>query len=65
MGKHILDRERRRKSTRVVPYSAASRRLAPEGSNPAVLALMRRTKGPWNAALRANAFLRIDRGYTV
>lgn len=65
MAKHILDRQRRRKSTRVLPYAEVTRRVAPEGSNPAVLAMMRRTKGPWNAALRYNAFLRIDRGYSV
>ncbi|MFV0358527.1 hypothetical protein [Tropicimonas sp.] len=65
MSKHILDRERRRKSTRVVPYNGVTRRIAPEGSNPTVLALMRRSKGTRNASLRNDAFLRIDRGYTA
>lgn len=65
MAKHILDHQRRRKVSRVAPYSAVIRRTAPEGSNPAAQALLRRARGPWNPALRAKAFLKIDRGLSV
>ena len=65
MGKHVLDREHRRTKSQVLPFAAASRRLAPEGSSAAAQYLIRRRKGPWNAALRNRAFLRIERGYYV
>jgi hypothetical protein len=63
MGKHILDRTRSRENSRLAAYTGVSRRLAPEGSHPASLALARRAKGPHNPALRYMAFLKIDRGF--
>ena len=64
MSKHILDRKRRRDSSQVAPFAAVYRRTAPEGSNPATQYVLRRSKGPRNDALRALAFMRIDRGAT-
>ena len=61
MTKHVLDRQRARMSNRVAPYVAVLRRTGPEGSNRAAQALLRRSKGPLNAALRNKAFLRIER----
>ncbi len=63
MAKHILDHRRNRPKSQVMPFAAVSQRTAPEGSNPAAKYLLRRSKGPWNAALRNRAFLRIERGF--
>ena len=65
MGKHILDRQRRRPRSQVLAFSEVSRRTAPEGSNPAAKYLLRKRKGPCNDFMRALAFLRIDRGATT
>ncbi|MDV7144076.1 hypothetical protein R3X27_15410 [Tropicimonas sp. TH_r6] len=65
MTKHILDRQHSRTHSKVMPFAEVTRRTAPEGSNPAAKQLLRRKKGPMNASLRARAFFRIDRGYTV
>lgn len=62
MAKHILDRPHSRFHSQVMPFAAAERRLGPEGSSYAAQYLIRRRKGPWNAALRNRAFLRIERG---
>lgn len=61
MAKHILDRARRRTHSQVAPFAEVSRRTGPEGSNPAAQYLIRRRKGPHNASLRTQAFLRIER----
>lgn len=65
MSKHVLDRNRDRDTGRFAPFTAVRRRLAPEGSHPAAVALARRAKGPHNPAIRYRAFLRIDRGYSA
>lgn len=65
MSKHILDRTRRRSGLQMSSFAAVTRRSGPEGSNPAAKYIMRRAKGPWNAALRYRAFLRIERGQDV
>lgn len=65
MAKHILDRTRSRDQSRLAAYTGVRRRLAPEGSHPASIALARRSKGPHNPALRYLHFLKIDRGYKV
>jgi hypothetical protein len=65
MAKHILDHERRRTASFISPYALVIRKTAPEGSSPATKALMRRVRGPWNPALRAQAFVRIDRKETA
>ncbi|WP_116132797.1 hypothetical protein [Tropicimonas sp. IMCC34043] len=61
MAKHILDRPRQSMTSRVAPYAAVLRRNGPEGSSRAAQVLLRRSKGPMNAALRNKAFLRIER----
>ena len=65
MAKHLLDRHHRRTGSQVMPFASVARRTAPEGSSPATRYLLRRTKGPWNAALRNKAFFRIERQTTV
>ena len=66
MSKHILDRSRRLKAqSPLAPFAAVRRRTAPEGSDRISHTIARRMKGPTNDALRARAFLRIDRGYEV
>lgn len=61
MSKHILDRQRSRTQSQMRLYTEVERRTAPEGSNPAAKSLLRRKKGPMNAAMRNLAFMRIER----
>lgn len=66
MGKHVLDRSRRRKAEPMDRYVRYDRRmLLVEDDEPVSRALLRRAKGPMNDSLRMRAFLRIDRGQTA
>ena len=66
MGKHILDRTRRRKAaTEMNAFLRLDRRYLPEDKGPVTRSLLRRAKGPLNDALRAHAFMKIERGYTA
>lgn len=62
MVRHILDRPKvSTTSSRLPRYEVLRRDEMPAGTGPVSKSLMRRMKGPMNSALRARAFLRIDR----
>ena len=62
MVRHILDHHGGSVvSSRFPRYEKIRRDEMPVGTGPVTKALMRRIKGPMNSALRARAFLRIDR----
>ena len=64
MSKHVLDRSRRLKAQGPMgPMASVRRRVAGGTPSRRELEIARRIKGPTNSSLRAQAFLRIERGF--
>ena len=61
MTRHIADNRAGSTGGRIVPFTAIARRMAPEGSHPAALALLRR-RATVASSRRTTEYLRIARG---
>lgn len=63
MARHIVDHAHQvQPEAPLMRYARAARRLSDDPTDPRLVALRRRVKGPFDPGARLRAFLRIERG---